>query len=375
MKKLSYSQITKYNTCPRSYKLHYKDRLREKTVTSYLSFGSAVDKALNAVLKDFKDNKSVTVDYKSAFDKEWQTITIHGEAHNLMESPLVGYAKNDFVADLLTPEDLDIIKTKTLQYQVELKDMTPKELRDHLENRRSQRAYIHFKPEEQILLNVLNWLSLKRKAHLMLDAYVRDIVPKFEEVKDYQCKVELIAEEKGFVGYIDAIVKFKGENEYTVIDNKTSGSIYEADDLVYSQQLAIYCFTLGIKRAGYAVMLKNIKMNKERTCSQCNYRAEGKHVTCNQKIQGKRCGGEWIETIAPEGQTQLLVDNISLDKQGMIVDNIGEVNDAIEANIFPQNLSACSNIYGQPCIYRSYCWEGKKDNLIELGEDDDTQKR
>ena len=52
MNKLSFSQINKYNQCPRSYKLHYVDRLRERSATAYLAFGTAMDESLNAILKD-----------------------------------------------------------------------------------------------------------------------------------------------------------------------------------------------------------------------------------------------------------------------------------------------------------------------------------
>lgn len=371
MRKLSYSQITKYNTCPRSYKLHYIDKWREKSATSFLSFGSAVDSALNAVFKDFKEKKEITIDYKAIFDKHWETITINKKTHNLMDCALVGYAKSDFVAELLTDQDLVLIKDKTLEFAPELKDMDAKELRDHLESRRSQRAYVAFKESEQRLLNVINWLSLKRKAHLMLDAYIKEIIPKFDEIIEYQYKVELESEKKGFIGYVDLIVKFKGEETYTIIDNKTSGSPYNQEDVNFSQQLATYAFATGIHRAGYAVMLKNIKMNKVKVCKKCNFTGEGRHKTCNNEVNGARCGGEWGETVVPEALVQLFTDNIPLDKQQMIADNIGEVNDAIEAGCFPKNLSACQNVFGNPCPYIKYCWEGKTDNLVKLGEEDE----
>ena len=42
MARLSFSQISKYGQCPRSYKLYYVDKLRERSATAFLAFGSAM---------------------------------------------------------------------------------------------------------------------------------------------------------------------------------------------------------------------------------------------------------------------------------------------------------------------------------------------
>lgn len=364
--RLSFSQISKYGQCPRSYKLYYVDKLRERSATAFLAFGSAMDEALNAVLRDLKKNKSVTVDYKAAFDECWQTVEVNKKKHSLMDCTLVGYAKTDFVEDLLTSDDRRFAKAKLVEYGVEEADSYTI-LKNQLEEERSRRATVYFADNRHKALNMLNWLSMRRKAHLMLEAYVRDIVPKIESVTAIQKQVELKSDcGSSLVGYVDAIVRFKGDTEDTVVDNKTSSSPYAEDQVKLSQQLSLYTYALGLKKAAYAVMQKNIRMNREKTCSVCSFQSTGAHKTCNNTVDGKRCNSAWDEVVRPEAVTQLIVDTIEEQTQHVVVDNIAEVNDAIAANVFPKNLSACKNIYGNPCPYMNACWKNQTDYLEKV---------
>lgn len=364
--RLSFSQISKYGQCPRSYKLYYVDKLRERTATAFLAFGSAMDEALNSVLWDLKNNNSVTVDYKSAFDECWQTVEVNKKKRSLMDCTLVGYAKTDFVEDLLAPDDRRFAKAKLAEYGIEpSEDYTS--LKNQLEEERSRRATLHFAENRHKALNMLNWLSMRRKAHLMLDAYVRDIVPKIEAVTAVQRQVELKSDcGSSLIGYVDAIVRFKGDTEDTVVDNKTSSSPYAEDQVKLSQQLSLYTYALGLKKAAYAVMQKNIRMNREKTCSVCSFQSTGAHKTCNNVVDGKRCNSTWDEVVRPEAATQLIIDGIEEQTQHVVVDNIAEVNDAITAGVFPKNLSACKNIYGNPCPYMNACWKNQTDYLEKV---------
>lgn len=366
MGRLSFSQISKYGQCPRSYKLYYVDRLRERSATAFLAFGSAMDEALNAVLNDLKKNKKITRDYKATFDENWQSVVVNKRTHPLMDCTLIGYAKNDFVEDLLTAEDRRFANAKLEEYGIDPADDYTI-LKNQLEEERSRRAAVHFPENRHKALNLLNWLSMRRKAHLMLDAYVRDIVPKIESVTAVQKQVELKSDcGSSLIGYVDAIVRFKGEAEDTVVDNKTSSSPYSDDQVKNSQQLSLYTYALGLKKAAYAVMQKNIRMNREKVCSVCSFESTGAHKTCNNTIEGKRCGGTWNETVKPEAVTQLIVDTIEEQTQHVVVDNIAEVNDAIAAKVFPKNLSACKNIYGNPCPYINACWKNQTDYLEKV---------
>jgi RecB family exonuclease len=364
--RLSFSQISKYGQCPRSYKLYYVDKLRERSATAFLAFGSAMDEALNTVLRDLQKNKKVTSDYKAAFDECWQTVEVNKRKYPLVDCTLVGYAKTDFVEDLLQTDDIRFIKAKLSEYGVEeMESYTI--LKNQLEEERSRRATVAFSENRHRALNLLNWLSMRRKAHLMLDAYVRDIVPKIESVTAVQKQVELKSDcGSSLVGYVDTIVRLKGDDEDTVLDNKTSASPYTEDQVKLSQQLSLYTYALGLKKAAYAVMQKNIRMNREKVCSACGFESTGAHKTCNNTVDGKRCNASWNETVKPEAVTQLIVDTIEEQTQHVVVDNIAEVNDAIAANVFPKNLSACKNIYGNPCPYMNACWKNQTDYLEKV---------
>jgi RecB family exonuclease len=364
--RLSFSQINKYGQCPRSYKYYYVDKLREKTVTAFLAFGSAMDEALNSVLRDLQKNKKVTVDYKSKFDEHWQTVEVNKKKHTLMDCVLVGYAKTDFVEELLSKEDKQFAKAKLFEYDVFSSDNLT-ELKNQLEEERSQRFSLPFSTNRHKALNLLNWLSMRRKAHLMLEAYVQNIVPRIESVTAVQKQVELKSDcGSSLIGYVDAVVRFKGDTEDTVVDNKTSSSPYTEDQVRLSQQLSLYTYALGLKKAAYAVMQKNIRMNREKVCSVCSFESSSTHKTCNNVVDGKRCNSSWNETIKPEAATQLIVDAIEEQTQHVVVDNIAEVNDAISANVFPKNLSACKNIYGNPCPYMNACWKNQTDYLEKV---------
>ena len=364
--RLSFSQISKYGQCPRSYKLYYVDKLRERSATAFLAFGSAMDEALNSLLRDLQKKKTVTVDYKAAFDECWQTVEVNKRKHQLVDCTLVGYAKTDFAEDLLQPDDIRFLRAKLSEYGVEeMESYTI--LKNQLEEERSRRATVHFPENRHKALNVMNWLSMRRKAHLMLDAYVRDIVPKIESVTAVQKQVELKSDcGSSLIGYVDAIVRFKGDERDSVMDNKTSSSPYTEDQVKTSQQLSLYTYALGLDRAAYAVMNKNIRMNREKVCSACGFQSTGAHKTCNNTVEGKRCNATWNETVKPEAVTQLIVDGIEEQTQHVVIDNIAEVNDAIAANVFPKNLSACKNIYGNPCPYINACWKNQTDYLEKV---------
>lgn len=377
-RKLSHSQIQRYLQCPRSYDLYYNKRLREKSATAFLALGSAIDESLNTILLDYKKNKKVTVNYKDVFDKNWETIKINNEVYPLFDCTLVGYAKADFVPEVLTDEDIQFINAKIIELTPSYQNQNLSELKEFLDKRRENRKQEPFFEEEHKVLNIINYLSLRRKAHLMLDAYVRDIIPEIEEVRDIQLKIELESDtEESLIGYVDTVVKFKGENEYTVLDNKTSASPYSPDKVLHSEQLSIYTFALGLKRAAYAVMWKTLKLNVEKTCKNCGYVTDSSHKTCNNEIDGLdkkgnikkvRCNGEWQEKYLPEAKTQLLVDYVTEKVQNIVIENISDVSMAINAKIFYKNHEKCSNFYGNVCPFIKLCWTGKDDSLITLPE-------
>ena len=372
---ISFSQVSKYLQCPKSYQYYYIQRLRERSATAFLAFGSAIDAALNSILRDLQKKGKVTVDYKKEFDNNWQTIEINKVKHGLKTCTLVGYAKADFVPELLQKQDLEEIQIYIKALAPIYLNLSIPEIQKELETRKSQRAYVKFDENSHQLLNVLNWYSMRSKGRLMLDAYVRDIVPQIEKVVSIQQRVDLTSPcGTKMIGYIDGVVRFKGDTEDTILDNKTSASPYDDDKVSFSPQLATYGYVLDLNKAAFGVMLKNIKLNRVKTCKACGNVGEGRHKTCDAMVsrggtgagdpnRKERCNGEWDEVVAPEAQTQLIKGEIIKATQEMVIDNMADVLDGIKGGVFPRNLNACQNMFGNPCSYLNLCWKNKSDNL------------
>lgn len=370
--KLSFSQLSKYTQCAKSYDYHYNQRIRETTTTAALSFGSAIDDALNTLLKDLKkgDLKDLSV-YKAAFYERWAWCEVNKEKYDTATCTLIGYAESDFQEELLDEFDRGALRQRFKD--LKLDPNLPEDLSDlkkELDHRKSIRAVVPFKEEEHQFLNNMNYLSLRRKGALMVEAYMRDIVPQIEEVIDVQKKVELTSDtDDTMIGYVDAVVRLKGHDGIIIMDNKTASKPYEVSNVFYSQQLGIYSYILDAKKAAFAVMVKNVRMNRTKVCSKCKHNGTGSRAkTCDNTIEGKRCGAEWTETLNPSVDTQLIVDDIPEMNQNLIVDNISEINHAIHAKVFPRNLNACQNMYGKPCPYIRLCWKNKMDGLVKLPE-------
>jgi hypothetical protein len=109
--------------------------------------------------------------------------------------------------------------------------------------------------------------------------------------------------------------------------------------------------------------------NRKKICSKCNHDGSGgRHKTCANEIEGKRCGGEWTETISPEVYVQFIIDEIPEQTENLVLENIADINTAIKTGHFTRNLSMCTNTYGGPCDYLFLCYKGKMDNLVKQGE-------
>lgn len=85
--RLSHSQCSKYTQCPQAYKYHYIDRIRPKLSPASLLFGSALDAALNELLKPEKN-----LSPEEIFLSEFTNARINGVETYLPESTLLTYA-------------------------------------------------------------------------------------------------------------------------------------------------------------------------------------------------------------------------------------------------------------------------------------------
>lgn len=361
-KPLSHSAVSKYNECGKAYELHYNKRWRSVEQSAALLFGTAIDKALEAHLLKTQEPMEV-------FFKTWQKQEINGTPTELHDCTKIVYADNDLDVDILDESDYTLI-AKTYSIEDVLATI------DDIIQRKREVGFKNLSLNDKKIFNHLNWLCMNRKGIFIVKAAVEWIDENVLEVLKTQEKIELEDSNGDQVtGYADLVARVKGQNKPVIIDFKTSASMYDADAVTKSPQLALYVFSLKHKyeqtnTAGFVVFQKNIRKNKTKICRKCGHDGSGgRHRTCDNVIKQMRCGGQWIETINPTVSIQFLVDEISEFFQQQVVENYNEVNKAIKAEIFPRNWKACVQYNGKViCPYFKYCHQNKIDDIIELEE-------
>jgi hypothetical protein len=320
--RLSHSAMNKFLACGESYRLHYVERVRPKEVGSSLPFGSAIGKTFEYILKGEK-SEDFANDYEY-FDYQWSFQTINDELVNIQTYPNLVYSKYDLDYDLLTNDE---------------KKLSP---------------------------NLQSWNSLRHKGHLIIDSFKKNLLPKIKKVYSTEEFIELENNDgDSSIGYADCVVDIEGYDKPVILDFKTAAWEYELESVQRSVQLSQYLHVLSEKYntrlAGYAVFLKNMEKNRTKFCIKCGFDGSaGKFKTCNNEIGGKRCNGDWKETLRPECKMQLIVDVLPQETEDFIIGNIENVNNAIKNQVFVKNVDNCWNTkYNRPCEYVNLCW--KKD--------------
>lgn len=362
--KLSNSALNKYLDCPMSYKLRYKDRLVSIYKGSALFFGAAIDEALNFMLLN-KDNKKIDVLNKSIeiFNQNWEQQTDKtGEVTDLPKNPNILYSKYDFDSDLLKKSDWRLLFKET---------ENPIARRKEIEAKLSDIKFQQLPEQDREFYNYSTWLSLKQKGAILLEAYHRDLLPKIKKVLEVQKEITLNDESGNKIsGYVDLIVQML-DGEIIVGDNKTSSIEYSEDSVETSAQLSQYKTMLNmeygynIKRAGYFVVSKKLEKDTKKVCKSCGHIGQGSHKTCDNEIDGKRCGGEWDKTVSYKANTQLIIQEIPEHMGDYVLENYDSVIKGINHEIFPRNFGMCSGKYGTPCEYFGLCHKNSMENLID----------
>lgn len=352
---LSYSAVSRYLTCGKNYEHYYINKIREKTASSFLAFGKAIDNALNVVLEDFKKNKTVSVDYKKTFDEYWHTIEINGNEYFLPDCTLVGYAKYEFIYELLTKEDKKALRVHIQELDPAYSDILLDKVVPILQDKKSAKIITD---EEHRLLNLFHWHSARRKAHGMLDAYVREILPNLSDVVEIQKNIKFTTEDdRELIGVIDFIGVSNKYGNKIIIDNKTSRRKYSIDQLYDSRQLALYSVHEQIDYVGFAIMVKEPKFIKEKFCEGCDIYLETRKKRCEV------CKEEYAVKEKPVFYTQFLMGKLDESFKKVTMDNFTEVKEAIDKKVFVKNLDKCKNMYGAVCPYYNLCHKDDMTNL------------
>jgi hypothetical protein len=356
--RLSHSQVSRFQTCPTSYKYYYVEKIRPTVSKAALMFGTALDRAIQNLLKPEDQNKNKTPE--DIFKYFWRFQEVNGKREYLPTLLSLVYAKSDFDEDLLTDEVVEKIGKSREEI---LKIIAV----------RNEVGYDKLSDREKEIANHAFWGCLEQKGLLMIEAFKNKVLPKITKVLSVQEYICLDNEEGDkVIGYIDMVVNIQGQDKPVIIDLKTSAMKYdEVNSVIYSPQLSLYVHAVGKKygtnKAGYIVLNKHIIKNKSKVCLSCNFDGSGsRHKTCFNIIEDKRCGGAWKEIINPEVYVQFLIDEIPEATVNLVLDNIDEINYALKTGFYTKNLSKCLDTYGSPCEYLSLCYQGKMDNLVKM---------
>lgn len=344
---LPHSARQKYDTCPRMYYLHYKERLRPTELSSTLLFGISIDGAAEEYLHT-RDRELCRRKFKDLWNEQEQD----GKIIEIYGSTDVKYAAADLDIELIPQSYHDSIIKDTVYASLSdlVKDGTNKER-----------------------VAAANWFSLFYKGRLMLLKFMDWVDENVEEVLGTQVPIELEDDEGNKVpGLADFVVKIHGYDKPILIDLKTSARYYDRSSVRESEQLGLYFFYLkqakfpDMERAAYLVLNKQIKKNRVKTCLKCDHVTTGREQTCAQGGKGKnRCNGDFSVDINPESVIQYIHDEIP---EGFIQDTINKFNisvEGIKAGRFDPCYSACDNYYGRKCPFYNYCHGGSMEGLIK----------
>lgn len=366
--RLSYTAINTYQTCGYKYKLRYLDKLRSKYFHAALGYGSAIDSGLNKLLTT-KDVEQA----KNEFNKLWQFQWVNKKYVDLSKYELLVYAESDFDAELLQEEDnkkiWDWFQEKVLNFS------TPFDVKteyDCLLALKKEQGWDNLTLIQKQYFNYINWLSLRRKGHIMIESYNKKILPQIQEVLAVQKETRLTnSEGDEVVQYLDLIVRWK-DGKNILMDNKTSTRDYEKDSASRSPQLVSYFFgakeEFKLDAVGFLVLKKLIMKNRIKICKSCGHDGSGgRHKTCDSVILGKRCGGEWNETISPECYIDVIINDVAPTVESLVVESFNEANNGIKKEHYPKNLSACKN---GPiiCEFMGKCWYNNEAELINTSQ-------
>lgn len=370
MNKISSSSIRMYSECGKKYFLHYNQKLRAKTISGALLFGSAIDQGLNFLLLNQNDLPGAI----AVFEKAWNFQTINTVYTQLSTATNVVYADKDFDAELLLPEDREKFTRENSDVLQSVEDCIKfiKEIKE-------QNGFENLTNHQKILYSLGHWLCLRRKGLIMLKSYQTEVLPKIEKVLTVQKNFEITnAEGDLLIGFVDLIVTLKNGENY-LLDNKTSSRPYKMDSPKRSQQLVLYYHALkeeyNLKGVGFIVLYKAIKKNKVKICKECGHDgSETRHKTCNHTIEdenGKefRCNGEFSETLHPECSIDFILNTVPESEENLVLETFDRANEGINKGIFAPNLSACGDYDSDyRCAFFNKCHNNTEKDLVKLDD-------
>jgi len=378
--RLSHSSASTWQTCNYKYKLHYIDKLRSTVTSAALLMGSAIDLAVGAMLEDHKKGEldELGQAYDGIFIKNWREGKVNNAVVQLFDNVDIVYAAADFDHKLFNDKEWMQLLTAGQNVYLGLtafKAPTPEAILDvykQIAAMKEEKGWENLPVHVRKFYNHCNWLCLAKKGILMLKAYREEVIPKIKKVLAIQKEIRIENDDgDSIIGYIDLIAEWEDGKTY-VFDNKTAAREYEYDAVEKSPQLTLYVHAVEneykTRNAGFIVMGKAIEKNLVKKCSVCGYDGSGaRHKTCSNEVEGKRCGGDWVETVNPKATIQILRGEIPEQLDNIVMENFVDINASIKTGIFPRNLSACERPF--PCQFKNLCYKNSMESLVDMKEE------
>jgi len=324
MTKLSNTSVNLYNQCSLCYYLHYFQGIRPVKTSSALVFGSALDSALNELLK----TKNL-IEAKKVFYNEW---------FKYKNDSNIIYFKSDLDQELL-----------------DFNDSYDKESNS-------------------------NWRTLMVKGMMFIDAYHKEVMPKIKKVFAVQEPISIKNNDGDEItGFLDLIVKWEDNKAY-LMDNKSSASLYDENSAKDGQQLPLYHYAVKheykLEGIGYIVLIKKINKNRIKKCTECGTVNNSSHKKCPEIIEyftgtdgkidkrtEKRCNGEFKTTINPTVDIQYVFNKVEESDENRVLELFDKTNNAISSEQFATDHNPVRGKYGF-CPYKDY-YEGSPDFYIK----------
>ncbi len=353
---VSYSAASRFKSCPTKYYLSKK--FQDKRVSSAFPFGKAVEKGVDALL----DGQTLQV-AQEVFQQHWNQEHVKGnEYRQIFDNLDIQYYASDYDKNLFMTEDEEQLD-KWADELLDEKRRSWMEVFDEVNS-----AIKEDKPlddAELAFYDRVMWSCCRIRGMAMLQAFSDDILPQVDLTRREhfaaQREVSMSnTEGDKVVGYVDYVLFLK-DHGWVIIDLKTAGQPYSMHKLDTSEQLRTYVAAIGeeigSRKAGYAVLLKKVKIDK--VCNKCDAPRQG----VAKKCKTKDCDGEYAKATL-RGETQLIIKDFRDEELDDILDDYMNVAVAIKNEVNFKNTESCF-AFGRRCEFYDHCWRRKKLEEIE----------
>lgn len=363
--RVSNTQRSLYLQCPRKYKYRYVHKMRARDKGSALYLGTAFDLASDVLLKERDLARA-----KIRFSELWM-------AHE--DNLSCKFSKTDLDVRLFSSSDIakleaavdGLNQSKAKKEYQEHQDVL--KLISAIKKMKEQSFMRDITIEEERYLHYAHILGMNQKGHLMLEAFHRDILPHITEVISTQLKVD-VKNPAGdtIIGYIDLVCRMDGyklpcgriltDEDLVVADIKTAGVYFWAklDNLADSDQLDTYLASPQVQEISptnlicYMAVAKTVSKDEVLTCKSCGHIKSSSHKTCNNEVEGKRCGGEWEGETTYFSDSKIVIGERNLQEAAQVYQDYDDIVVGIKSEVFPRNREQC-NAYGSICEFKNIC--------------------